>query len=345
MGNSLLDQYRQIYPTDARPDDQIMQILGQQNDQDGRFNNYPDFVEDYKSLKTQKPDDTDNFVPVGLPPTVSGELAKAMAAGGQDLKQTATGLGALIAHYGGWDKLQNYLLQSYQEQAKDGAENAPMIPNIQDIKSPKDLAFYLAAKVGGLIPQVGEMGLMSAAGAVAGSAIGPEGTAAGGIAGLAEGFLGRKAASSILKVGIEKLTAKYGEDLATKVVGEMAEVAAGKAVGASLSDTSKALLANEAKAIAKNYGATGANLINFYGLGAGSAYGQLANTPGVSDDAAAQGAQIAGVGSSAGALFPGVVMKRLFPGVASEVSEHYLTRLAEDAVKEVPAASGGMGMM
>ena len=345
MGNSLLDQYRQIYPTDARPDDQIMQILGQQNDQDGRFNNYPDFVEDYKSLKTQKPDDTDNFVPVGLPPTVSGELAKAMAAGGQDLKQTATGLGALIAHYGGWDKLQNYLLQSYQEQAKDGAENAPMIPNIQDIKSPKDLAFYLAAKVGGLIPQVGEMAVTTAAGAAIGSMAGPAGTAAGGIEGLAEGFLGKKAATSILKVGIEKLTAKYGEDLATKVVGEMAEVAAGKAVGASLSDTSKALLANEAKAIAKNYGATGANLINFYGLGAGSAYGQLANTPGVSDDAAAQGAQIAGVGSSAGALFPGVVMKRLFPGVASEVSEHYLTRLAEDAVKEVPAASGGMGMM
>ena len=51
MSNSLVDLYRQRAPNDTRSDSELTQLFGAQNDLDGRYNNFRDFVRDWTSLK------------------------------------------------------------------------------------------------------------------------------------------------------------------------------------------------------------------------------------------------------------------------------------------------------
>lgn len=343
MSNSLVSKYRSLQPEDPRSDSDLIQLFGQQHDVDGRYKDFPDFVEEYTKSKPQAPvEDLD------LPPSVGVEFGKALQAGGESLKQSATGMGALIASYGGWDSLSKKLLKSYQEQVEAGAENAPKIPNIEDIKSPNDFALYLAAKAGGLAPVLGEAVATGAAGAVAGSLVAPgPGTVTGAGAGLVEGFLGRQAAKSVLKMSVEKMAKRFGmEEAATVALRKQLQKIASKEIAdVALSDSAKKVLVEEATAIAKRYGSTGANLLNFYGIGAGATYGQLSNTEGVTDADAKVGSAIAGAGSAAGVLLPAYITSRLFPGVAENVSNEYFKRLRADAIREIPAAAAGNGLM
>ena len=345
MSNSLVEQYRSLKPNDPRTDDELTQVFGKANEEDGRYNGFPDFVEDYSNLKNNS---IPEAVPYELPPSVKGEFGKALKEGGSSLKQAATGFGALLASYGGWDSMRDSLLDSYKKQSEAGADNAPAIPNLEDIKSPHDFALYLAAKAGGLIPQLGEAVATSAAGALVGSAVAPgPGTAAGAGEGFLEGFLGRKAAASLLELPVKKLAEKLGVDEAAAAVtkSELEKVVAKNAAEAVLDKGAVSLLKKEATSYAIKHGELGANLLNFYGLGAGGTYGQLATTPGIDEGDAKTASVIAGAGSAAGALLPHYITSRLFPGVADKVAGEYIEQLAKDAAKVVPLTAGGMGLM
>jgi hypothetical protein len=48
--NSLVREYRRQMPNDPRIDDELTILFGKTNDADGRYNGYPDFLEDYSRL-------------------------------------------------------------------------------------------------------------------------------------------------------------------------------------------------------------------------------------------------------------------------------------------------------
>ena len=196
--NTLLEQYRQARPDDQRPDDEITATLGAWNDLDGRYNSYPDFVEDYQRIKATQAQAQESYPQPA--PSILGEAAKGAAAGTRSLESTAVGAGALAAGVVGADQTKQSLVKKYRDiEEESGKENAPAVPRIQDIHSVHDALLYLGYQGGQFLPNVAEAGVMGVVGAAAGSAVGPEGTAAGGAGGAMEGFFFRQAAKSALK--------------------------------------------------------------------------------------------------------------------------------------------------
>lgn len=333
MSNSLVNEYRKRVPNDHRSDQELTILFGRQNDIDGRYNNRPDFVQDYKSL-TELPR-------VTAEPTLAGEFKKGVTRGVEGLKESAYGLGALATDIVDATSLRDALLQKYAESATQTSEEAsPAVGKIEDIGSAGDVARYLAAKAGEMVPMVGEALLTGAAGAAIGTAAGPEGTAAGAVAGLGEGFFARQAARALLKSNLKKI---IGDDVVEAAVrNQLGKIAAREAVS-DLAPATRTLLGSQIKSTAARMGATGANVLNFYGIGAGGTFGALAGRPGIEDPQIA--AIISGVGSAAGAVLPSTVIAKLFPGVGEEVARNYIMRLAKDAAKEIPVGASGMGVM
>src|SRR5689334_22097285 len=108
--NSLVKLYRDAVPGDPRRDDELTQIFGQQNDIDGRYNGYQDFLSDWNRLK--QPQEAPQIQwPVSYPE----ELTRGVGAGISSLKSTALGLGALGADVVGADSLKDALIRKYNE--------------------------------------------------------------------------------------------------------------------------------------------------------------------------------------------------------------------------------------
>ena len=346
--NSLVNAYRQKVPNDPRSDDELTLLFGQKNDEDGRYNAYPDFVQNYQTLTDSVPDK----------PPLGAEVRMGFQRGMQSLAGSAEGAGALAADYVGANSLRDYLLRKYQDNAQQESANPATVGKLEDIHGVSDAARYALGKAGELLPSVGEAVLAGGIGSLAGTAVEPGGgTVAGGAIGLEEGILGRQAAKSILKAGVSKLI--KDETLAPVVESQLQDIVARKAVD-QLAPETTSLLTQEAKTLAKRYGATGANLLNFYGIGAGGEYGALKQNPNV--DGAKTGAAIAGLGASAGALLPSYITAKLFPGVAKSVAEgeigkvideaqqqgafgKFVGRTGKEAAKEIPLAAGGMAVM
>ncbi len=346
--NDLVLQYRQLNPDDARSDDQITLLLGQQNAQDGRYNNSPGFLSDLQRVTQAQTPSLDPRTP-----SLGEELSRGVSRGVAGLKSTAYGAGALASDVVGADSLTKALTQKYREAAADEAspDLAPSVGKVEDIHGVGDAARYALGKAGEFVPNVGEAALFGAAGAAAGSAAGPEGTAAGGAGGAVEGLIARQAAKSLLRTLVEKGAAKLGMDEAAGALAkeQLEKVVSRESVGPlmdSLMDKEgKGLLASEIKSQASKFGMTVGNAANFFALGAGGEYPKLAGTDGVTDSDARTGALIAGIGSSLGAMLPTHAMSKLFPGVADTASRDYVTRLAVNAAKEIPMAATGMGLM
>jgi hypothetical protein len=330
--NTLVAEYRKRVPNDPRSDDDLTLLLGQSN-QDGRFNGYQDFVQDYSRLTAPEPVE---------PPPVGQEFRRGVSSGVNSLKSSAYGIGALGADVVGADSVKNALIQKYKDTEEQSAAEGPTVSKVEDIHSPSDVARYVAGKAGEMVPNVGEALLTGAAGALAGTAAEPVGgTVAGGIG----GFIGRSAAKSALKAILEK-----GEDIVADkavrgVVREQLEKLVAKEAVSDIAPATKQLLETEIKATARKYGANAAEVLNFAGLGAGSEFPHLVSTEGVTPQDARVGALIAGIGGGAGALLPATVIGKLFPGVGEEVATTYTKRLATEAAQHIPAAVVGMGAM
>ena len=334
--NSLVEKYRSRVPDDPRSDEELTLMFGRTNDQDGRYNSYPDFVAQYKQLTA--------------PPELSlkAEAVRGFDRGVNSLKESAYGLGALGADLVGATDARDAMLARYAEsQAESSTDRASSVPRVEDVKDLSSGLKFAASKVGELVPQIGEALVTGAAGALAGSAVAPgPGTAAGGAAGVVEGFVARQSAKAIIKVGIDKLLTSMGReslDAAGRAIvkDQIESVAAKQAIKGTIHPVVEKLLADQIKSSAANMGSFGANLVNFYGIGAGTIYGDLGNREGVDKGDARAAALIGGIGSAlANAPLPTVVLSRYFPGVGSEVAQKYISRLAKDAALEIPLGAG-----
>lgn len=331
--NSLVAEYRNRRPDDTRSDEELTLLLGRAHDVDGRYAGYPDFVEEYQSTKARLAKEEVPF---------KSEFRRGLKRGVSGLKQSAVGAGALAADVVGAESLRDTALEKYRDlQAEDASVNAPGVARIEDVGSVSDLARYVMGKGGELVPQIAEAAIAGVAGAAAGSAAAPgPGTVAGGVG----GFLSRRAAKKILSEGIEAVLEKRGLAAIEKeiVKDQLKNVAERKVISDAIRPEVVDLLNLETKSMLSKGGALGAELSNFYGIGAGTIYGETANREGVDKADARRAALVGGIGSAiANAPLPLMVISRFFPGASQAAVRSYMQRLASDAAKEIPMGAGG----
>lgn len=333
--NDLVQEYRKRVTNDPRSDEELTLQFGQAHDTDGRYANFPSFIADYNALKQARVED----VPI------SSELRRGLSRGVESLKESAYGIGALGADVVGADSVRDWMLKKYNESGQSAAEEAPGVARVEDINSPSTAVRWALGKAGEFIPMVGEAVAMGAAGAVAGSAIGPEGTAAGGAAGLTEGFFARQAAKSLIKTGIRDIIGKtVSESAISAAESQIKKVAAGEAVEA-LSPAAKELLSRQIPALAKQYGVKAVEALNFGAISAGASYGHLVQEKDVTPEDARWAAVIAGIGGAAPALVPGAIAEKLFPGLSAAKVDSLTTRILKQSAAQVPIATGAMTVM
>jgi hypothetical protein len=331
--NSLVDAWRQSNPTDPRSDDELTLLLGDRDD--GSFAALPDFADDYQRLATRR----QASIELNRP-TVGEEFTRGVSRGGSQLAQSGYGAAALGAHAVGWKSAEDAMLAKYLESQKDSAEqDASAVPRVEDVNDFGTGVRFALGKAGELIPQIGEAAVLGAAGALAGSTAAPgPGTVAGGGAGLTAGLVARQSARALLKAGIKDLLAGTVDAASASLVRDQIEsIATRKAIQGALLPATERLLATQIKATAANLGGMGANLLNFYGIGSGTIYGDIANREGVDRSDAAKAAAIGGIGSAiANMPLPATVLSRFFPGAGESVARTYIQRLAADAALEIP---------
>lgn len=315
--NTFVQNYRAQYPQDTASDEELVLDYGDKYPAD----QFPaDFQADYQRLKSARDVSMSG---------VGQELSRGFSRGVTGLETTGAGALALGAGAVGADRLQQYFLDTYKRKIGESAQTeAASVPKIEDVNSIESGAQYLAGKAGELVPALGEAAIFAGVGTAA--APGP-GTEAGAVAGL----VAKQAARSVMRRTLEK-------GMTAEVRHELEEYAAGKIEGKALSEAASKLVTDASKYNA----ALTANLANFATMGAGGSYGQLANTPGVSEQAAREWALIAGAGSSFGALIPAQILKGLFgEKIGVEAAKSYVDLYAKQIPKEILTAGGGMGAM
>lgn len=316
--NSFIQAYRAQNPTYEGDDDALTLRYGDEYPP-GQYQYPDDFVSEYNRLNSQRQVNQSS---------IGEEAKRGVSRGVQGLESTVEGGLALGSDLIGADRLKKYFLQKYADTSRDMEQTAaPSVPKIEDVNSFSSGAQYLAGKVGEFLPNIGE----AAATAAIGTAVAPgPGTAEGAAAGFFAKTATRSALSKALKA---TLTPEVKEQLEQYVAGKITGKELGAEAAKLVTDSSKIL------------GGTAASLANFAGIGAGAQYGNLANTPGVTDEDAVTGALIAGAGSSIGALIPGRALKALFPGVEETAAKSYVDLWAKKIPVELMTASGGMGAM
>lgn len=336
--NILVDEFRRQFPNDQRSDEDITLLLAASDD--GSFSKYPDFAADVKRITALRSATTELNRP-----TYAQEFSRALKRGVGSLKESGYGMAALAADTVGLDSARDAALEKYTESRDESAgENAPSVARVEDVTDfDKGIRFVLG-KGGELVPQVVESLAIGAAGALAGSTAGPGGTVVGGAVGLTEGFVARQSAKAIIRAGIDKILSKATIDAAEKNVikSQLEKVAAKQAIEGALHPVAQKLLTTQIKSSAANMGSLGANVVNFYGIGAGTIYGDLATREGVDREDARAAALVGGIGSAlANAPLPAVILSRYFPGVGRDVAQSYVQRLAKDAALEIPLGATG----
>lgn len=327
--NSLVNAYRSKYPDDPRSDDELTLLFG--DNDTGNLERYADFALDYRGLKALRRLSQ---------PTIGQEVTRGFERGAASLSQSARGAGALAADLVGAEGLRDDLARSYLEREQElMTDTSPGVARVEDIGSVEDAVRFVLGRGGELIPQVGESLLTAGAGAIAGSAAAPgPGTAAGGIT----GFLGRQAAKKIIKAGIEKfvtagLVRAEAKDLVEQ---QLSKLARREVIDTLLPDTEK-VLRSGMKAEAGKYGGLATTLANFYGIGSGTIYGDLANREGVANEDARTAALVGGLGSAvANAPLPVTVVAKIL-GAGSNVPRGILMRMLRDASQEIPLGAIG----
>lgn len=337
--NILVDEFRRQFPTDQRSDDEITMLLASRDD--GSLSQYADFTADVKRIKAYA--DASSTL---TKPSIPQEFSRGFSRGVDSLKESAVGAVALGADIVGAEGVRDAMLTKYLEsQQRSATENASAVPLVEGVEDLETGTRFALGKVGELIPQIGEALISGAVGAAIGSSVAPGvGTAAGGAVGVTEGFLARQSAKALLKAGIDKLLAKSTLTAIERniVKDQLQKVAEKKAITGALHEGTQKLLAEQIKSSAANMGSLGANLLNFYGIGAGTIYGDLGSREGVENEDARNAALVGGLGSAiANAPLPTVILSRYFPGVATETAQKYLVRLAKDASLEIPLGATG----
>lgn len=311
-----------------------MTEFGKAQDQDGRYAQFPDFIQQYDALKQQQRRD--------LSPSLGGEIRQGLASGIAGLGSTISSAGALgsevVSRYGKYappglntlysllpdsahKAVREYLLDKAHEFDSDALPNGPTIPSVRDIKSPADAIRYAAYGVGQVIPSLGEAAVTAGVGSLIGAGAGTVaepggGTAVGAIGGGIAGLFEKQAVKSLIKKGIKNYLAKD-----VKI---------------------------ESRAIAAKYGQHIATALNSYALSSGEIYNDLVTDKNIPADRALNVSLMGGLISFwPDTLLPSYVAGKYIKGVEGELTEKvkkgfygYLTRFIGDAAKEVPMEAG-----
>jgi len=152
------------------------------------------------------------YTPPPAPVVEDGEFVKGVKRGMEGLKSSAYGAAGLVGSGLGIDSLRDWGYKGFLEHEEEAAQHAGRVQNIEDIKSIGDVGDWATGTFGSLVPSIGEAAVTSAAGAIIGSAIGPEGTIGGAVTGLvgkqAAKSMMRKLAREYVKGGMERQIAK-----------------------------------------------------------------------------------------------------------------------------------------
>lgn len=334
MSNSLVADFRSRFPDDPRSDAELTLAFGQAHEQDGRYAQFPDFVQDYQALKQTRRE--------ALAPSLGEEFRRGVASGTEGMAATVASAGALmsdtVAKYGNYGPpglnrlysllpdsahkaVRNYLLDKAKSFEDDAAENAPTIPTLRDIKTPADAIRYGTYGAGQVVPSLVEAGVTAGAGALIGAGAGTVaepggGTAVGAVGGGIAGFFEKQAVKSLIKKGIANFTREQ--------------------------------LATETKALGMRYGQHIATALNSYALSSGEIYNDLATDKNVDPDKALNVSLLGGLAAAwPDTLLPSYVASKFIRGVEGETAKAakkgfygYLTRFIGDAAKEVPMEAG-----
>lgn len=330
--NSLVEQYRQRVPNDPRTDPELTVLLGRAHDQDGRYSQFPDFVEEYNKLKVEQ-----QIADVPL----SAEFRNALSRGYEGLKESTYGMGALGADLVGAEGVRDWALKKYNEATEATMESPGGVNRIEDVNSLETGVRWALGRAGEFIPIIGEAVVTGAAGAAAGSVVAPgPGTVGGGAAGLAEGFFARQAAKSIIKTGVKKLLKNVAPEVIEEVEEDIARIAGGKALKEALHPVVEKMMKDQIPALAKQYGVNTALALNFGTIAAGTSFGRLRQEEGVTPEDARWAALIAGAGGVAEVVVPVALAKKLFPLLSPKVADGLTVRVLKEASAHVPLAGG-----
>jgi hypothetical protein len=142
----------------------------------------PDFlnVDASDALKSILKEPVAPYTPPPDPVAEEGEFVKGVKRGMEGLKSAGYGAAGLIGSGLGIDALRDWGYKGFLEHEEEATKHAGRVQNIEDIKSIGDVGDWAAGTFGSLVPSIGEAAVTSAAGAIAGSAIGPKGPSAGG---------------------------------------------------------------------------------------------------------------------------------------------------------------------
>lgn len=188
MATPTLDAYRQLNPTDTRSDDQILpDLIGQLQNQ-GTLSQYPDLIQAAQAANRAHAPSLD----IEARNALFGGTDQAIA---QLYNTTAQGADAF-----GLPSLKDWALKGYNERVQDASEYSPTVPTVQDIHNPMDALRYGIGLAGQQAPGVAGMMAATGAGALIGSAVGPEGTAPGALEGAEAALAAAKATGSAVEV-------------------------------------------------------------------------------------------------------------------------------------------------
>lgn len=206
MPTPTLDAYRAANPADNRPDSEVIPSLVGQLQNEGTLSQFPDLVAANQQLYAG--------APAGREP-IGSDFLKGAIAGSHAAAAKVYSTAALVGGMSGNDGLKNWGMKGYNSQMQQAAAFAPPVSSMSQVHSPEDAARYGAQFLGGFVPQAVGIGGATAVGAAVGSLGGPEGTIAGGLAGLGEavGLGGASETAGTLAAGAAMGTQSqdYGE--------------------------------------------------------------------------------------------------------------------------------------
>lgn len=256
----LIDQLRESDYPDRGARDLTLEVGEwlESNKRGDVFNANPDFAQEYFAIKDE--------VSRAKRPSYISEFKGAFGSAVDELQASGYAIGALAADGArrigvpGAEPVRNNLIRLMREQEDEAKSFQPSVPSYENISGAhpiEDTLRYVTQGLGTVAPSMLQAAASGLVGALAGSAVGPEGTIGGALMGLAERKLAQRAVSKLLERGIKTVTLEE----AAKALPREAIIA-------------------EAKRLAVQYGGQAALAASSIGQEVGSIYADNPDAPG-----------------------------------------------------------------
>jgi hypothetical protein len=271
-----------------------------------------------------------------LPKTWGQEFTHGFSRSKNQLQQTLFGVGAMVSDIAGTDTITELMAQAAEDQDKEIQQTPSNYTKTSDIDSFDGLMRYAFGGFGELGANAVESLATGAVGGLLGSSVGPEGTVAGGIAGL----IGKKAARELIQEGVEKFV---GKQASQTVKSELLEYARGRITRDELQGATASLLANQSRRISGRYGATGALGASAWTQETGSIYNDLGGNPDVTESDRKYASILGGfVAAAPNAFLEGYIARKFFKAKMDEAKSYvgrYIKNFGKETLKVMPSES------